>query len=156
MDRRHDRYFHSQEYWTHDKEGEIPWRNSNGDADRGIVQVDVLSDVVGLNDLSLPRIGKSCIVIVVVGSGVDLDLGQSLDLGLFRDERLEQIFTVLANHSRNALQDLGAISHRPLCPGRLSFLGGGKRGFRIGGTSGGDAANDGTIARILHINGGAI
>ena len=54
----------------HDEEGEVPRANSNADAKGSVVHVDVLADVVGLDDLSLPAVSETSVVLVVAGDGI--------------------------------------------------------------------------------------
>ena len=54
----------------HDEEGEVPRADSDADTQGSVVHVDVLADVVGLNDLSLPAVSETSVVLVVAGDGI--------------------------------------------------------------------------------------
>ena len=55
---------------SHDEEGEVPRANSDADAQGSVVHVDVLANVVGLDDLSLPAVSETSVVLVVAGNGI--------------------------------------------------------------------------------------
>ena len=86
----------------------------------------------------------------------DLNSGQTSNLGLLGDERLNEFLPAPADDLGESLEDLGAGSDGNLGPCDLGLFGGGQGSLGIGGTSGGDLADDGAVGRVLDVDGGRI
>jgi hypothetical protein len=114
------------------EEGEVPRHHPGDDADRQLVDEDVLSRAVALDDLALVAAGELGHVVDVVGGEVHLHLGQREDLALFLGDDGGQLVPVPADQLGDLAQVAGTHDRGQLAPFLLRSSRGSDGGVDVG------------------------